>query len=263
MNRRSFLQNTVGIAALASCQRPTTKSSKGLRFAVASDGHYGQPNTPYQQNFEEIITNLKAEKEANGLDFVVFNGDLFHDDIKFLPEVKTYFDRLKMPYYVTRGNHDHVSPSVWKQTWGYELNSTVNLGDYGLILADTSNEKGEYLCPDIGFIENSLAKMSLKKSVFLFMHIPYKKWTPHGVTCLELEQLLAKYPNLKAAFHGHDHGIDVVKIAEKPFFFDGHFGGDWGVSYRGYRVVDVSADGEYKTYQFDPQSKTKINENSI
>ncbi len=263
MNRRHFLQNTVGLAAIAAaCQRPASTSSKPLRFAVASDGHYGQPNTPYQQYFEEIIANLHKEQTERGLDFVVFNGDLFHDDIKFLPEVKAYFDKLQLPYFVTRGNHDHVTPELWKQTWGYSLNSSAQWrNDYGLILADTSNEKGEYLCPDVAWIDKALGELSKKKAVFLFMHIPYKQWSPHGVNCEEFKTVLAKYTNVKALFHGHDHGIDVGKTDHGTFLFDGHFGGNWGVSYRGFRIVEELPENRWNTYQFDPSTQTKINEN--
>jgi len=258
ISRRSFLQLSLGIAAIG-CQKPNSKSFEKLRFVVASDGHYGQPNTDYKSYFETIIKNIKAERIANGLDFVVFNGDLFHDDIKYLPEVKQYFEQLAFPYYVTRGNHDHVSPSQWRGTWGYDLNHTIEMGSNALLLADTSNEKGEYLCPDMAWLDSQLAQLTKKENVFLFMHIPAKTWTQHGTVCPELEKIFLKYPNPKATFHGHDHLVDDGKQAAKPAFFDGHFGGNWGVNYRGYRVVETG-EGVCSTYQYNPETKTKVNE---
>ncbi len=262
LNRRAFLAISGSLLAI-SCQKPKSKTAQILRFAVASDGHYGQPNTDYDQNFKDIIANLKLEKQARGLDFVVFNGDLFHDKTELMADVKGYFDQLGFPYFVTRGNHDHATAAQWQQTWGYGLNHTVSMGDFAILLADTSDEKGTYLCPDTAWIDGELAKLTNKKAVFLFMHIPYKKWSKEGVECLKLEQVLAKYPNLKAGFHGHDHLLDMAKIGEIPFLFDGHFGGSWGVDYKGYRIVQSAANGQWQTYQYNPAKQMKINENNL
>lgn len=259
LHRRHFLKTTLGLVAFG-CQKPAHTSSQLLRFAIASDGHYGQPKTDYEGYFEAIIKNIQAERAANGLDFVVFNGDLFHDDVQFLPVVKQHFERLGFPYYVTRGNHDHVTPTQWRDTWGYDLNHAIEMGKNAILLADTSNEKGEYLCPDMVWLDQTLAKLTKKENVFLFMHIPAKTWSQHGTNCPELEKIFVKYPNLKATFHGHDHLIDDGKQALRPAFFDGHFGGNWGVNYRGFRVVETQGEGKSKTYQYNPETQTKVNE---
>lgn len=258
-SRRHFLKLALGLTAIG-CQKPASKNAKLLRFAVASDGHYGQAKTDYQTYFDNIIKHLQQERTERGLDFVVFNGDLFHDDVKFLPEVKKHFERLGFPYYVTRGNHDHVTPAQWRDTWGYDLNHAVEIGKNAIILGDTSNEKGEYLCPDIPWIDKQLAGFTKKEHVFLFLHIPSKMWSEHGTTCPELEKVITKYPNLKAMFHGHDHAIDAGKTTSKPAFFDGHFGGNWGVDYKGFRIVEGKADGSCYTFQWNPDKKIKVNE---
>ncbi|TAH10980.1 MAG: metallophosphoesterase, partial [Runella slithyformis] len=223
LTRRHFLFTSFGAIA-AACQRPAQKNDKILRFAVASDGHYGQPKTEYVAYFDDIIKNLQRERQERGLDFVVFNGDLFHDNVQFLPVVKQQFERLGFPYYVTRGNHDHVTPTQWRETWGYELNHVVKMGQNALVLGDTSNEKGAYVCPDLAWIEKQLIDLKDKKQVFLFLHVCAKDWSLHGTECRDFEQMLLKYPNVKATFHGHDHAIDAVKTGKnKPAIFDGHF----------------------------------------
>ncbi|TAF48377.1 MAG: hypothetical protein EAZ63_05710 [Runella slithyformis] len=223
LTRRHFLFTSFGAIA-AACQRPAQKNDKILRFAVASDGHYGQPKTEYVAYFDDIIKNLQRERQERGLDFVVFNGDLFHDNVQFLPVVKQQFERLGFPYYVTRGNHDHATPAQWRETWGYELNHVVKMGQNALVLGDTSNEKGAYVCPDLAWIEKQLIDLKDKKQVFLFLHVCAKDWSLHGTECRDFEQMLLKYPNVKATFHGHDHAIDAVKTGKnKPAIFDGHF----------------------------------------
>ena len=263
LTRRDFLISSLGAAA-AACQRPAQQNKKTLRFAVASDGHYGQPKTEYVRYFDEIIKNLQRERAERGLDFVVFNGDLFHDDVAFLPQVKHQFERLGFPYYVTRGNHDHTTPAQWRETWGYDLNHVVEMGQNAIVLGDTSNEKGTYICPDLVWVEKQLIALKNKQQVFVFLHVCAKDWSPHGTECRDFEQMLMKYPNVKATFHGHDHAVDEAKQAQtKPALFDGHFGGNWGVGYRGYRVVEAKPDGSNYTYQFNPETQTKVNEKTI
>ena len=255
-SRRQFL---LSLAAVFPALNAFTKK-KTIRFAVASDGHFGQIKTESDLNYKQLIESLNAEKANNGLDLAVFNGDLFHDDISVLPKVKNYFEQLTLPYYTTRGNHDHATAELWQQTWGFGLNHVVKEGKFAFILADTSNEQGHYLCPDFVWMEQELAKLTKQKAIFLFLHIPSKLWTVHGTDCAKLANLLKKYPNIKAVFHGHDHSIDQAKTSEgATFLFDGHFGGNWGTNYRGYRIVEVSRDGIY-TYQYNLETKTKVNE---
>ncbi len=59
-----------------------------LRFAIVSDGHYGQPGTEYKLYHEHIVQWLNESHDKNPLHFVVVNGDLVHDRPDLLPEVK-------------------------------------------------------------------------------------------------------------------------------------------------------------------------------
>jgi 3',5'-cyclic AMP phosphodiesterase CpdA len=264
MKRRTFLQTSLlGFTLPWSVNgfRLPADAEPVFRFAVASDGHYGQPDTAYAKDFENLTKWLKAEKRRKRLDLVVINGDLFHDDSVFLPKVKASFDQFPTPYYVTRGNHDRVSESVWKQTWGYSLNHDVAAGEYAFLLCDTSNEKGEYLCADAAWLQQSLQKHADKKWIFVFMHIPpNKKWTDHGADCPAIQELLEKTPNVAGIFHGHDHDNDFRKVSGgKPYFFDGHFGGNWGTAYKGYRIVEIFADGNWQSYQYNPTAAPILN----
>ncbi|GAB3167260.1 metallophosphoesterase family protein [Telluribacter humicola] len=231
-----------------------------LRFAVASDGHYGQPDTDFESTHNDIIRWLNQEKLQKGLEFVVFNGDLIHDEPTLLYDLKTTLKRLTFPFYVTRGNHDRVGNDVWRDTWGYPTNHSFARGDYAFLLGDTSNEKGEYLCPDASWLRGELAKYSNKKGIFVFLHITPAKWTANGVDCPEVRELLEKMPNVLGIFHGHDHDEDGQKISGgKPYLFDGHFGGSWGTVYKGYRIVEVYEDGTWQSYQYNPSASPVIN----
>jgi hypothetical protein len=270
LSRRSFIKRTLaGVAGAYFISgtsfidaRPLFIPRKDIRFrfAVASDGHYGQPDTPFEQDFSNLIQWLNYEKQNKGLDLCVFNGDLIHDKPEFLPAVKTHFDQLTTPYYTTRGNHDRVDDNVWQNTWGYGLNHEVILKNNVFLLADTSNEKGDYLCADLAWLEGKLTQHKNKQNVFMFMHITPNKWTTNGVDCPDLMKKIETFPNVKAIFHGHDHDVDTIKQSgNKPYIFDGHFGGSWGVNYKGYRIVEIDKKGNIFTYQFNPVASPVVN----
>src|SRR5690606_206588 len=132
--------------------------------------------------------------------------------------------------------------------------------DVACLVLDTSNQKGEYLCPDIALTESMFRKYKAAAGMFVFMHITPRNWTDNGVQCSRLTKAFAEQKNLWAVFHGHDHDQDNMKLfRDKPYFFDGHFGGNWGVAYRGYRIVEVLNDGTVVSYQMNADSRQQVN----
>lgn len=240
---------------------PAEPISPKLRFAVCSDGHYGQPGTKYVETHQNMIRWLNQEQQNNGLDYIIFNGDIVHDEPAFLPEVSQVFKALRTPYYVTRGNHDMFSDALWEHTWGYLPNHVFESELYGFVLGDTSNEKGEYIPVDPGWLKASLEKLKEKQKVFVFLHVPQTSWTAGSVKPSEAMRLLESYANVTAIFHGHQHEKDnIEKSGGKPYIFDGRFGGSWGVPYQGYRIVEIDEAGKVRTFQFDPVRDLVINQ---
>ncbi|HEV7381781.1 MAG TPA: metallophosphoesterase, partial [Dyadobacter sp.] len=229
LQRRSFLKLLPAIPAITSVPVFASDDSAArmvMRFIVASDGHYGQPGTEFKAMHTDLVRWINREKLQKGVDFLMLNGDLIHDDPTLLYDLKTLLAGLRVPYYVGRGNHDRVGIDVWESTWGYKPNHSFGLKDYAFVIGDTSNEKGEYVCPDIQWLKEELAKHTEKRGVFVFLHITPEKWTDNGINCKEIMDLLDNTPNVKAIFNGHDHDQDGKKQkGKKPYFFDGHFGG--------------------------------------
>jgi len=280
INRRSFITKSVGtIAALSvlptidllgkqTTFQPTKPAIVKLRFALVSDGHYGQKDTPYIENFNNMLGWINQEYKNNGLDFVIVNGDIVHDRPDLLSEVnQKYFSKFKMPYYAIPGNHDFADASVWKSVFGYEDTYTFEKKGIAFITANTSNPKGEFLCPDNAYLKRELETHKNKAIVFVVLHIPPTKWLKeefYNAECEETLNLLHSYPNVKAAFHGHDHSVDGVRYTNKfPHFFDAHFGGNWGTTYKGYRIVEISNDNKIKTYQINASNNPVLNSNSL
>ncbi|MDB5156099.1 MAG: metallophosphoesterase [Mucilaginibacter sp.] len=240
-----------------------------LRFAIASDGHYAQPDTDSDAFYTDLVKWLKKEHNDNHLDLIIINGDLVHNRPDLLKKVKeTYLDKLPVPYYTIPGNHDFADAAVWKSVFGYEDKYAVDKGDIGFVFANTADTKGGYVCPDYNFLKAFLDQYKSKKIVFVILHIPPHQWTPEEKTifvdCPEIIELLHSYPNIKATFHGHDHTLDGIRYTGKlPHLFDSHFGGNWGTDYKGYRVVEVTEDDQVNTYQVNASQNPKLNSNKL
>ena len=268
MRRRPFLQkiSLIGSSIMTlpfiSYGKMDLPKASQLKFITASDGHFGQPDTDFEASHRQLIEAIS--KEVN-VDFVVFNGDLIHDDPKWMPEVKKVYATLNVPYYTTRGNHDRVSEEAWEEIWGRPADFAFLSKDrYGIILANSSNEKGEYLCINREFLESKLEEFKERSHVFLFVHISQNDWTRHGIPCQEILDLIASYPNVKATFHGHDHDVDGIMLyKKKPFLWSGHFGGSWGNPFPSYRVCEVGEDGKTATYLKTVKDGTILNGNNL
>ena len=265
ISRRHFVKNISfasaffmggGFQSLSSQDVDALKDQVKMRFAVASDSHYGQPNTPYESMMDTIIDKINLFHGSNPLDFCVMNGDIVHDEKSFLAQAKQKIDGLKVPYFVTRGNHDKCSSDYWEQVWNMPLNHQKVVKNSLVLLGDTSNEQGTYVSPDLVWLEAQLEANKKRKNIFLFLHIPQAKWTKNGIETPAFFELIKKYSNIRAVFHGHEHDQDGVQMIGKlPFLFDSHIGGSWGTPHKGFRVVELLNSGTVITYLMDPTVK--------
>ena len=265
ISRRHFVKNISfasaffmggGFQSISAQDVDALKDQVKMRFAVASDAHYGQPDTPYEAMMDTIIDKINLFHGSNPIDFCVMNGDIVHDEKSFLAQAKQKIDGLKVPYFVTRGNHDKCSSDYWEQVWNMPLNHQKVVKNSLVLLGDTSNEQGTYVSPDLAWLEAQLEANKKRKNIFLFLHIPQAKWTKNGIETPAFFELIKKYSNIRAVFHGHEHDQDGVQMIGKlPFLFDSHIGGSWGTPHKGFRVVELLNSGTVITYLMDPSIK--------
>jgi hypothetical protein len=233
-----------------------------LRFVVASDGHYGQPGTDSDKYFSELVENINRNHEQKAFDFCMINGDIIHDNKNFYTDAKKALDKLAVKYYVSQGNHDHVNATEWETIWSMPVNLDFSIKKNTILIGTTSDEKGTYLCPDVNWFAQKLEEHKKQKNIFIFIHINPGKQTKNAVDCPEFFNLLSKYKNVKAIFNGHDHDEDNIKMKnDVPFIFDAHFGGNWGTTYRGFRIVELRKDNSLLTYILNPSDK--LNEQTL
>src|SRR6185437_8375481 len=157
--------------------RQDPKKKLILRFALASDMHYGQKGTDFDLTSRQMMDWLNDDHARNHLDLVIINGDLVHDRPDLLPKVKSSFlDKLNMPYCTVPGNHDLADAALWKKVFGYADNYTKEQGDIAFVLANTADTRGTSYCPDLVFLKTSLDRFRDKKIVFVVLHIAPVKW---------------------------------------------------------------------------------------
>jgi hypothetical protein len=271
MDRRDFIKQTSSallilssgdILSLTDGYNELTGKKPVFRFVVASDGHYGQKDTEYDKYFAVLVENINHNHKTKAFDFCVINGDIIHDDKALFPDAKKALDKLAVKYYVSQGNHDHVTAKEWEDIWKMPVNLDFSIRKNAILIGTTSNEKGTYLCPDLNWFAQKLEEHKKKKNVFVFIHINPGKQTKHAVDCPEFFELLSRYKNVKAVFNGHDHDVDKIMMKnEVPFIFDAHFGGNWGTTYRGFRIVELRKDNSLLTYILNPSDK--LNEQTL
>lgn len=265
ISRREFIKSVSsasllvlggGVFKLSALEAASLGKASSLRFIVASDGHYGQPDTEFDAFQETLIKQVSDFHASNPLDFCVINGDIVHDRKELLPPAKAWLDKLPVQYFVTKGNHDQVSDEHWKDIWKMPVNHDVRINGHAILLATTSNEKGEYLSPDLEWMKSRLDAHKKAKNIFIFIHIPQAKWTKNGIETPAFFELVGQYKNVRCVFHGHEHDQDGVKmVGTVPYLFDSHVGGSWGTSYRGFRVVELVRDNSILTYIMNPTEK--------
>ena len=262
MNRREFCAGISAAFLLHACGKaveavPADIEKKTiLRFTVASDWHYGEPNTNYNLFFDEFKSAFSAFSQSSPSDFIVLNGDIIHNDPVLLQPAATKLKTLHPKLYVTQGNHDRVNEAAWTAAWGMPLNHDFTLNNQAFLLGTTATEKGMFQCPDMNWFTQKLEQYKGMDNIFIFLHITPVKWTSGAQDCSDFQELIKKYPNVRAVFNGHDHEQDSIKLlGNVPFMFDGHIGGSWGTYYRGFRVVELKDDNTVITYMMDPAKK--------
>ncbi|MBV8255884.1 MAG: metallophosphoesterase [Chitinophaga sp.] len=264
MNRRDFLNGISAAVIISACgkfakaaNRFHFDSETVFRFAIGSDWHYGEPNTPYEQYFQDLKKAFDKANQTAPCDCFILNGDVIHNNPELLEPASTLFKTIHPKVFATRGNHDRVTAGAWENAWGLPLQHDQVINNQVLLFGDTSDIEGNFLAPDVAWFTEKLAQYRRAKNIFIFLHITPVKWTQWAADSPDFAKLIRQYPNVKAIFNGHDHDQDNVKLLDDkiPFLFDSHIGGSWGTQYRGFRIVEVKKDNSMLTYMLNPTEK--------
>ena len=286
--RRSFLKHSSLLAAasafpvrwMSAEDLPKNRKIK-LRFAIASDLHYGHSGTASEKLADDLVGWINKEKKEQGLDAFIINGDVSHDKPSHLTDVRDkHLSKLKVPYYCGKGNHDYVdekpgSPTEsWQKIWGYPANHSFVLNDFAFVMADTSaaHHLKSWLAADPEWLKAEFEKYREAPAIFVLIHIAQRTegkdgWPRCGVRDKEVAQgeavmkLIESTPNVRAVFHGHNHDEAGMWVSgDKRYFFTSCTGGLWGAA-KGYRIVEIDDQHRILTYQVNAEKGGELNRN--
>lgn len=234
-----------------------------FRFASFSDTHFGINDNVIARTYEEgrewarmemLRDNLISEKQGEGLDFFIGNGDVVHNSsarwnspAEMLEHVMDeYLDEVGVPYYLTPGNHDIIAEEDWHSIVGRHRSTAFEHNDFGFILLDSSDTEGtRQICIDLEFVQNKLREFSNKKGIFFVSHIPRYKGNFHDIDdadspdCDPIMESLEQNKKVILMTSGHFHYYNDRDMQTSiPLFFSGH-ASNYGVPYYCYRTFDV------------------------
>lgn len=171
---------------------------------------------------------LRAAVDAvnfSGAELCIVNGDLtsWFSEEEF-GAVKKYLDRLRLPYYVTRGNHDRVGDypeDYFKKTFGLDSTwySFEHRGFHFTIMDDTRLKDGFTEVPEAEWqwLAKDLADHR-GRPTFIFSHRPLGPgWVDvDKSTQSRFLKTVSENPQVVAVMNAHTHMAKVTRIPDTP-----------------------------------------------
>ncbi|MDD3323077.1 MAG: metallophosphoesterase [Paludibacter sp.] len=193
-------------------------SAKLFKFAFFTDLHISVLKPQNAEDLENAVKDLNMQKN---IDFVLVAGDDtdLGDSVSF-KITKQILDKLKIPYFISIGNHDTNSGGTesiyFNAVFGSDTFSFKH-NEYQFIGFPTSpldkKSKAHITGKDLKFIKSKLKENGKKNPVFLMTHYPMLDGDVDNWG--DLYKILRKY-NIKAILGGHYHRNVILNYDEIP-----------------------------------------------
>ncbi len=221
--RRNFMKSALalGVLPLALVAEDKTKKEeedRTLRFIHITDSHMDLQDEESVEAMENMVTFVN--KEYKNLDFVLFGGDNFNNNVKGdkdALEFKRIISKLHCPTLVVRGNKES-SP---KPDDSIKLDEFKKLFLDNKLLTIEGKNNGLYTKETIDFADKILKK---GKPTIVLNHHPYTNyWNEKDEKLIhkyvlnnseEVQKKLFSYKNLILTLSGHKHIDSVTKIQD-------------------------------------------------
>ena len=190
-------------------------ATKPFRFALFTDLHI---SVLKPQNAEDLNLAVNEVNSTEKIEFVLISGDDSDlGDINSLKIAKKILNRLKMPYFITSGNHDthqgQEGSTNFIAVFQKDTFSFSHAG-YQFVGFPTGPEKGGNIghiaSKDFNFIKSELDK---NRPTFVITHYPLLKGDLDNNK--EMTALLHNY-NVIAVLNGHYHRNAVFSYGGIP-----------------------------------------------
>ncbi|MDP3830639.1 MAG: metallophosphoesterase [Ignavibacteriaceae bacterium] len=182
-----------------------TIAQQQFNFGWLTDIHIGAPGA--ETDLLNVVNDINQRSEIK---FVIASGDITEKGKNSeLIQAKNILDNLKIPYYMIPGNHDtkwsESGGTQFLKLWGndnfvFEFNSVKFIGiNSGILLKGG----GGHVSPEtLKWLDSILTKTSSNQEIYFFTHHPLSSDIDNW---FEITNRL-RTKNIKAIFHGHDHG---------------------------------------------------------
>ena len=182
-------------------------SAEPFRFALFTDLHISPTNPTPSEDLTNAVNDVNA---LTGIDFVLVSGDVSESgDGKSLQAAKTMLDKLKMPYYITAGNHE----TKWSESgftdftriFGNDKFSFTHKGCkfIGFTTGPIIKMGDGHIAPqDIDWVDSELKMTGTEIPVFVVTHYPLQ--TGDVDNWYDMTDVLRKY-NVQTLLNGHYH----------------------------------------------------------
>jgi hypothetical protein len=218
-SRRQMMKLSAG-ALLAAGMWPrrawaADPATRPLKFIQVNDLHYFDDNcAPF---FEGLV---KEFNKVDGAAFVLIVGDLV--DGGTAGECHALHDilsGLKVPYYITCGNHDPLPSGErgpWESVFGNKLNVNMENNGWQFVGLDTSDgtKVSKFDCKKetLDFAATLPAKLDKDKPTFLYTHFPLGPGVTNRLQNADTLLEPFKHLNVAAIFTGHYHAYTQKNI---------------------------------------------------
>jgi hypothetical protein len=213
-----------------------------IRFIVFSDIHYNENSSSVAASDERmqlLVDSINAEHAKRTVDFCVFNGDIAIGYAKSSVEAfaTKWADKFKMPVFWFPGDHDDVNDANWAKIFGNHRQASLEDQNFYFIWLDVysdANDDGTESSGvrtssviDTAWVEQEIEKAGTKPVILMTHYVYADTWYP------DINNLLNRYPQIKAVISSHSHNNSVGTIGDNNAVFiqTGNFsypnGADW------------------------------------
>lgn len=178
-----------------------------LKFAQLTDIHLSRSN---KAPLEDLRRSIDEINTLSGIDFVIITGDITEaGDYQSLMTAKQEFDRLKVPYYATSGNHE----TTWSESGCTDFDKVFGSSRFSFTFQDVfflgfnsgpvlKMADGHVAPQDISWAKEQLDKLPTDTKVIALTHYPLKDGDVDN--WYDVTDLLRQY-NTQCVIGGHYH----------------------------------------------------------
>ena len=190
-------------------------ATEPFRFALFTDLHISESKPQHAEDLKLAVTEVNANPL---IEFVLVSGDDSDlGDLNSLISAKQMLDELKVPYYITSGNHDtnqgKIGSANFIQVFKKDTFSITRHG-FRFVGFPTGPEKDESIghikAADFDFVKRELDK---NNPTFVVTHYPLLKGDIDNFQ--EMWNLLEKHTVI-AVLNGHYHRNALFSYAGVP-----------------------------------------------